>query len=225
MKSICLVALLLAAACSDRAAFRPTNATARGHGGQPAASYDIRSSSDVDPHLRVNVWSRGASRDEGTTLVNLAMEVRNTGQRTVELEPDQLRLDVYTSSGTMLPRPQLVRVEPTTRSLMVPPGEAETIQLRFAMTVPVDPDDMATMRLRWALDQGDGQRYVQFTEFQRIPEQVATTSVIHYDPVFGFYDPFFYGPPYTHHHVQPVPVRRVIIQDRNRPERHVRRDR
>ena len=92
------------------------------------------------------------------------------------------------------------------------------------MPSPIDPDQIATMRLRWAIDHADGKRYVQFTEFRRVLEQVATTAVIYYDPVFGWYDPFLYGPPYIHHYHQRIPVRRAIVQERDRPERQVRRD-
>jgi hypothetical protein len=56
-----------------------------------------------------------------------------------------------------------------------------------------------------------GERYVQFTEFRRQPEQVASAEV-YYDPIFGFYDPFFYGPPYGYHLNYYVPIRRVVVE-------------
>ncbi|MBA3456883.1 MAG: hypothetical protein H0T42_27585 [Deltaproteobacteria bacterium] len=45
----------------------------------------------------------------------------------------------------------------------------------------------------------------------------------HYDPIYGFYDPFLYGPPYGYHLRYHAPVRRVIVQERDRSIRTSRR--
>ena len=48
-----------------------------------------------------------------------------------------------------------------------------------------------------------------------VPDVIAT-NISYYDPIYGFYDPFLYGPPYGHHLRHQVPVRRVIVQDHDR---------
>lgn len=225
MKPLSLAALLVVAGCTDRARFEPTHPTAQGHGGQPAASYDIRVAPHREAHAVVNVWSKGAAVEDGRTIARLAVELRNTGDRMLQLEPNELRLDAYTSDEK-LPAPQLVQIVAQPRSLAVPPGEAATVQLAFAMPVAVDPDRITSLRLRWSVDHHDGRRYVQFTDFQRV-EEYPTTTGVYYDPVFGLYDPFLYGPPYVNQYRFGVPVRRMIVQDRDRDRavRQVRRDR
>lgn len=224
MRALSLLAILIAAGCHDRAVFEPTNPTTRGHAGQPAASYDIRHRPEAEPEVTVNVWSRGASEEDDRTFVDLVLEIRNTGDQTVSVAVDELRLDAFGTSGQQLPPAQLVRTTTSAQSVAIPPGEASTVELRFAMSGPVDPDRIASMRLRWAIDHQAGQ-YVQFTEFQQVPEQVAT-GMIYYDPVWGYYDPFLFGAPYHGYHVRyRVPVERVIVRDHRvaRPRQHARR--
>lgn len=213
MKShVAVVVLLIGSACGDRtAAFRPTeNVTARGHGGQPAAAYQVRHSPDADPHVHVNVWSRGAYRDGGRTYVDLTMSVRNTSDRPVRLAQDAFVLEAFADTGAPLPPPLLTRIDTDALGASVAPGAAGTFHLRFEAPRELEPSDIGGLRLRWGILHDSGQRYVQFTEFQRVREQVTTTWA-YYDPVFGFYDPFLYG---THRYN--VPVGRVIISDRDR---------
>jgi hypothetical protein len=228
MKCVPLLVLLSLAACgTDRAAFRPTdNVAAQGHGGQPAAAYDIRRAPGEDPHVHINVWSRGAYADGDQTIVRMSVEVRNTGNEPVTLEPGALQLEAYRNSGAPLPAPQLVQTMAPGGILTVPPGEAATFQLAFAIQPSIDPDSIGGLRLRWALQHDDGRRYVQFTDFQRVPEPTyVATGFVYYDPIFGVYDPFFYGPPYGYHLRHQYPVRRVIIEHRDRGPREARRAR
>jgi hypothetical protein len=90
------------------------------------------------------------------------------------------------------------------------------MKLRFELTVPVAPSNVGALRFRWGVVRDDGERYVQFTEFRRQTEQVAAATHVFYDPIFGFYDPFFYGAPYGYRLNYYVPVRRVIVQPRRR---------
>lgn len=225
MKSIALLGVLSLAACAtDRAAFRPTdNVTASGHGGQPAAAYEVRREAGEDPSIQIHVWSRGAYLENDRTFARLAIEVRNTGEGSVTLEPGELRLEAYRNEGARLPPAQLVRTIAPGGSVTVPPGEARTIQLVFAFPYAIAPDAIGSLRLRWALWDDDDRRYVQFTDFRRVREYVAT-GITYYDPLYGFYDPFFYGPPYSYgwryYH---LPVRRVIVEPRDRGVREVRR--
>jgi hypothetical protein len=211
--------LILTGGCGERARFQPTeNVTAVSPSGQPAASYELRADESDDSKITVNVWSEGAKRDDDRTVVDLSIEVRNTGTELVELDRNALSLEVFNARGTPLPAGRLDRIQAEKGTLAVGPGTASTTQLRFDLPVPVPPSEVGALRLRWGVVRPDGERYVQFTEFRRQPERVAVASHVHHDPIFGFYDPFFYGPPYGYHFNYYVPVRRVIVVPR-RPVR------
>jgi hypothetical protein len=228
MKTIAMPLALLTCACgADQAAFQPTDNVRATAAGQPAAVYDVRVDSAILAH--VQVWSRGAERaDDGRTYVHLVAEVQNIGDRPVQLAHDQLRLQAFGRKGAQLRPLRLVHVatERPAQSLQVPPGEAATVHLRFATPSSIDPDRIGGLRLRWALAYDDGRRYLQFTEFQQVSPPVYVEGYRYYDPVFGYYDPFLYGPSHAffHHHRVRVPVGRVIVVDRDRPRRRVPRD-
>lgn len=209
---------LLAGACGARAGLHPAAAavSAAGPSGRPAASYELRADQTSDPRITVTVWSAGASRDGGRTFADLAIEIRNTGDGGVELDRDALALETFNSEGTPLPPARLAALPSGERSLAAPPRGASTIELRFELAVPVAPGHLGALRLRWGVVRADGERYVQFTEFRREPERAAAASRAHYDPVCGFYDPYFYATPYGHHLNYYVPVRRVLVADQPR---------
>jgi hypothetical protein len=209
--------LLLLGACAQRAQFQPTdNVNAVSPSGQPAASYELRADQTSDPKITVNVWSEGAKRSDDQTNIDLTLEVRNTGDDVVELDRDALALETFNTQGTPLPAPRLASLRPEKGSSQVGPRSASTMRLRFEMLVPVAPDQIGAMRFRWGVLRADGERYVQFTDFRRQPKYVAAAGGAHYDPVYGFYDPFFYGAPYDYHMNYYVPVRRVVVEQRNR---------
>jgi len=210
--------LLLAAACAERARFQPTqNVNATSPSGKPAASYELRADPRETSRITVNVWSEGAERHDDRTEVELAVEVRNTGDEAIELDREALTLEAFNTRGTPLPAPRLVSLVLEKGSHVVAPRSASTMRLRFELGMPVPPSEIGALRFRWGVLRGDSERYVQFTEFRRQPEQVAVATGGYYDPIFGFYDPFFYGPPYGYHLNYYVPVRRVIIDHRARP--------
>jgi hypothetical protein len=171
----------------------------------------------------VNVWSGGAWVEDGRTLARVAIEVLNLGTAPVQLDTNALRLDAYWSSGAQLPPAQLVSTTSPDASLVVPPNESGVIRLVYQLQV--SPDDIGSMRLRWAVLHDDGKRYVQFTDFRRVRDYPTGTAVAFYDPIWGYYDPFLYGPPYGYRMRYRVPVGRVIIRDRDRVPQTVRRDR
>ena len=213
---------VIATACNQKAAFQPTESTAvTSPSGQPAASYEIRAEPDADPRIHVNVWSEGAVRDGDRTRVDLALEIRNTGDQPVTLERSQLALEAFNAAGAQLPPGQLVNITSEDRgpALTVAPGSAQTIKLRYELPRPVSPDQISALRLRWGVVQPGGQRYLQFTEFRRKPELPMTASYVVYDPVFGLYDPFFYPPPFVVHRERVVPVGVVVIRDPRRARR------
>lgn len=224
MKTFAITLLTMALASTacgpDRAAFQPTtNVSTSAIAGQPAASYDIRTQSGVVAHVKI--WSRGAYRaKDGRTIVHLVADMENIGGQPVRIQSDQLRLEAYKPSGAPLPRLLLTGGRGLREP--IPPGEARTVELDFATPASIEPDGIGALRLRWSLGFDDGRRYVQFTEFQRVPEPIYATGVFIYDPIAAFYDPFLYGPPYAYHYTYRVPVRRVIIGHRDHPQ--ARRD-
>jgi hypothetical protein len=78
-----------------------------------------------------------------------------------------LRLQAFGRDGRSLPGSQLRTPRaPTT----IRPGTASTIGLVFTLPNDVDPDDIGTIRMRWALTHTNGTRCVQFTDFQRVTD-------------------------------------------------------
>ena len=55
-------------------------------------------------------------------------------------------------------------------NLAVGPNNARDMKVRFALPGAIMPDNIGGLRLRWALSHDQGQQYVQFTSFQRVPD-------------------------------------------------------
>ena len=206
--------LLIAGACGERARFQPTeDGSAVSPSGQPAASYELRADQSSPPKITVDVWSEGAFRRDSRTFVDLSVQVRNTGDEEIALDADALALEAFNLQGTPLPVARLAAVAAAKRTYTVGPRGASMMKLRFELPVALAPSEVGALRFRWGVIRADGERYVQFTEFRRQLAQVAAAHV-HYDPIFGFYDPYFYGAPYGYRLNYYVPVRRVIVQQR-----------
>ena len=218
--SLWLPILLLAGACAETASFQPTeNVTAAGHGGQPAAGYDVGTSASGGAYVHVNVWSEGAREAHGQTQLAFGVEVRDLGHLPVQLDQRALELTAYDEHGQLLPVAQLVWFQPQRGSMVVAPGTADTYKVVFQLPGRYAPDHLGTLRLRWGLVRQDGQPYVQFSAFNRTPEYYG--AVGYYYPGWGYYDPFFtdpffwgWGPPYYY-----VPARPVIVE-REHVEHH-----
>lgn len=202
--------LVIAACVKDRRVHSPP--TSPSHPGQPAASYDIRIGPTTAPHAHVTVWCRGTTEVDGRTFVDVAVELRNTGYRVVALDTEELRLDAFGPKGGRTPPARLARVTPPGTSVDVQPDDARTIDLRFEMPIGVDENDLARIRLQWAITYPDGQRYAQVTEFQQVLDALAGT-IMYFDPVWTYYDPFLYGAPFYGYHAHyGVPTGRVTRQ-------------
>lgn len=204
-----LAAVLLGAGCAGEASFTPTeNVNTQSRTGQPAASYNVRSK--AGPVAKVNVWSGGAYRSKDhQTILQMGVEVQNRGTTPVAFDTQSTELDVFDKNGQPLPRARLVSVEPPGPP-QVAAGQAQDFYLYFAMPgEQIKPGKLGSLRLKWALAHDSAQRYVQFTDFRREVEVYA--GVYGYEPIYGFYDPWWWGagPIYYHYH---VPVQRVIIQ-------------
>ena len=216
--STAMLLLLASGACAERAQFQPTqNTSAVSPSGQPAASYDLRADQASDPKITVNVWSEGVERDGDRTTAEVGLALRNTGDEAVELDREALALESFDSHGAPLPAARIVRIEAEKGSGVVAPRSASTFRVKFELAAPIAPSQVGALRLRWGVVRDGDDRYVQFTDFRRQPEYIATATRVYYDPILGFYDPFFYGAPYGYHLNYYVPVRRVIVERRDRP--------
>jgi len=209
--------LLICGACSERAEFQPTqNPSSVSPSGQPAASYDLRADQTSDAKITVNVWSDGARRIDDHTIVDAGIELRNAGAEPVELDREALALDSFDQRGAPLPPARLVGVKAEKGSDVVAPRSASIFWARFELGAPIAPSHLGALRLRWGVVRDNHDRYVQFTDFRRQPEYAPSTTVVYYDPIFGYYDPFFYGPPFGYHFNYYVPVGHVIVDHRDR---------
>lgn len=212
--------LVVTSACGDRTQFRPTeNIAGVSPSGQPAAAYDLRHDQTSPAQISVNVWSEGAKRSDDRTYIDLAVELRNSGDAPIDLDRDALALETFNTAGAPLATARLERVLAEKQSTTVAPRSASMMKLRFELPVPAAPSQIGALRFRWGIVREDGERYLQFTEFRPEPEGTYTGAFAYYNPIYGFYDPFFYGAPYGYHINYHVPVRRVIVgrRDRARP--------
>ncbi|NVB81606.1 MAG: hypothetical protein HOV81_24645 [Kofleriaceae bacterium] len=184
------------AACAETASFQPTeNVVATSHGSQPAASYEIQTSPDEsEQQVKVDVWSEGAKASNNQTIVEATLSVSNLGDNPVTVDWRKLRLEAYDGKGRPLPQGQLVAVSnPTNTTVM--PKDARDVKVRFALPGDISPDAIGGLRLRWGVLHGEGQEYVQFTSFQRVPEYYWYGYDSFYNPLWGYYDPLWYGGP------------------------------
>ena len=204
--------MLACAACGDRAQFQPTqNVTSVSPSGQPAASYSLRADQTSSSRITVNVWSDGAARQNDRTYINVSVELRNTSDAPIALDRGALQLEPFNSEGAPLPAARLIRVRSESASYAVGPGDASTMRLLFELPVPVAPGDLGALRFRWGIERDDGERYLQFTDFRQPPDDIYFAGMSYYDPIYGFYDPFFYGAPYGYHFNYYVPVGRATV--------------
>lgn len=213
-----LLAALVAAACAPAPeALRPTSVTARARGGEPAAAYDVRDDSRVLAH--VIVWSQGAYADSGTTYIHFATEIQNLGDLPIRIDASAFEAQAFDDGGAPLPPTRLAGVSPPDAEAQpIAPRSARDVDFYFSVPGQVPPTAIGSLRVRWGLEQSDGRKYVQFTDFTEDAPRIAGYART-YVPIYGFYDPFWFIQPRViviHH----VPVRRVVVAPRPHPRRH-----
>lgn len=194
------VAGLVVSGCSRYEAFRPSQeATAASLEGFPAAEYEPQA---ADRALgEVKVWSMGAKKvrygGEPRTLLHTGLEVRNTSNQTIIIDPAQLRLEAVVLDDESLENIEVSNFEGPAR---IAAGDAETIDVFFAMPDGIDPDDLDAFRLKWALvgetdERGKRAIYTEWTPF--IENDMMASGApgygYGYGP-YGWYAPYGYGP-------------------------------
>jgi len=127
--------------------------------GEKVAVYDVTTGGGT---ATVKVWSKGVDGGsvdgKATTLVHVALEVTNTGDRPVRVDVP----DLGVSAGA-------VRTRPSTRPVVVDvaPASVRTVESYFQADTP-NPQDIDAFVFHWALDV-DGHAYRQSTLFVHDP--------------------------------------------------------
>jgi hypothetical protein len=155
---LCAVFGMLGCA-ESRQYFRPTEhvygETARG---DKEAIYDLVGR--FGPFGEAKVWSRGAFRDGGSTVLYATIDLHNTSGVPIIVDPQRIRVDPVRVGDDLLHD-----FKPTQhQKLSVAPGEFGTIKLRFVLPARVVPGQVSSFGLRWEVSNGP-QTYSQRTPF------------------------------------------------------------
>jgi hypothetical protein len=173
---------LLCGACvglgcyNQREPFAPSeHVSARVDSGQIAASYDVLADGRVVGETKV--WSAGAFRHNGRTLVHVAFALEGN-ESDIELDLDSVRLE-YVDAGDRpfsVPAPDSVYGSALTRA-----GAESEVDFYFEVPPDVKPQELDAFRVHWSVLSG-GERYREHTPFVELRSRYRSTYV--------FYAPF-----------------------------------
>lgn len=186
--------LLLLAACvplgcaTQPELFRPgerTNATSPE--GFLAADYPIED--ETGRVGEVKVWSDGAERRDGVTVIHVAFEIENYSDEPLTFEDGALQLDSATLDDGILRglAPAVIEGART-----IAPGSAANVGALFVLPDDVRPQDVDAFRVHWRV--GGAAQLAQITPFFEEEQQRLTAGPYYWDS--PFFDPFFYEPFY-----------------------------
>ena len=182
------VALAMAPACASSQAFHPSEkATGESPEGELAADYDLRTE-EGNVFGEGRVWSEGAEETEidgrDATVVNVGFLLENETDAPMSLLGRRLSLELTMADGTAY---RGIRPLRDPGVLTVPPRDRRRVEVTFELSPELEPDDISTFRVRWAVDHEEG-RFSEVTSFlQTRPVYVPAT-----------YD-YWYGPGYYHY--------------------------
>jgi hypothetical protein len=163
-----------AVGCAEsRQYFRPTEHV-YGHTvrGESEAIYSMVGA--VGPFGEAKVYSRGAFRDEGKTVVYVTIDLHNTSGAPIVVDPQEIRVDPVRVGRDLLH--DFPPVEKQT--LSIAPGAFGAVKLIFVLPEGVSPGQVSSFGLRWKVSNGT-QSYAQITPFLET----------------GDYYPGYYAPP------------------------------
>jgi len=161
--SLILCAVLAVFGCvgcaENRQYFRPTEhvrgETARG---EREAIYQLVG--PFGPFGEAKVWSRGAFRAHGETLLFAAIELHNTSGVPILVDPQHIRV-----SPVRVGRSLLHDFAPVQRQVLsVAPGAFGVVKLHFVLPSDISPGQVSSFGLRWQVQNGP-QSYAQRTPF------------------------------------------------------------
>jgi len=187
-KWLAVCAVLGMLGCADtQQYFRPTeHVTGETSRGEPEAIYNLVGAQG--PFGEAKVWSRGAFRKDGNTLLLATIELHNTSGTAIIVDPQRIRLDPVRAGK------QLLRDIPPIQSgaLQVKPGAVGRVKLHFLLPPDVLPGQVSAFGLRWEVENGQ-QTYSQRTPFLEVTPYYGYG----YPSRFGGYpypNYYFYGP-------------------------------
>ncbi len=187
--SLLLLGLVLPLGCASQSEmFRPgERADATSAEGMLAASYPLDDARG--PVGEVKVWSDGAERQEGVTVIHVAFEVENFSSEPIHFEADALRLDSATLDQGVLRGIAPVVIE---GSESIAPRSAANVGALFVLPEGVAPQEVDAFRVHWEV--GGPVALTQITPFFEEEEQQLAAGPYYWDT--PFFDPFFYEPFY-----------------------------
>ena len=214
------VAIVLGGCAHNRQYFRPTERVR----GQTVQGYHEAFYELVGAQGRfgeAKVWSLGAYRRAGESVVEVTLDVHNTSAQPIEVSAKDLMLDpVRTRSRTLR---QLAPAE--TGVFKVQPEQRASVVAHFLLPDGILPGEVMSFGFGWRV-KNVAQTYAQATPFR---EESAfypppSSGYIYYSPVYacspydvhcvGFYDDWRYrSPVYVPEHHHHEERRRVRVGD------------
>lgn len=187
--SMLLLVPLVALGCATQPEiFRPgerTNATSPE--GFLAAEYPLRDESGQIGE--VTVWSDGAERRDGATVIHVAFDIENLSSAPLRFEQDELGLDSATFDDAVLRglEPAFVQGETT-----IAPGTSSTVSALFILPASIRPQEVDAFRVHWRVS--GAADYAQITPFYEDETPRLAAGPYYWDT--PFFDPFLYDPFY-----------------------------
>jgi hypothetical protein len=191
-----LLLVLFALGCATPQAFVPL-AEVRSpapDGEHNAADYTL------EPHAHVQVWSRGAFRDENEgkteTVVHVGFVLDNQGSAPVRLDEKRLYLEDIASTEGGIEKLAPVQID---GNAAVAPSATGQVEAYFALPKRIWPSDIVGYRVVWALE-GSEKTPLQHTAFQstRYGPRVYLAYYPYAPYYWGWYYPWrpypFYAP-------------------------------
>ena len=164
--------------------FRPTEHV---HGetanGDHEAIYELVG--PFGPFGEAKVWSRGAFRASGQTLLFAAIELHNTSGVPIVVDPQRIRVDPVRVGASLLHDFAPVQ----TQALSVAPGAFGVVKLHFVLPEDIVPGQVSSFGLRWQVQNGP-QSYAQRTPFREARSRYAYAA---YPPPYGRFGYGVYG--------------------------------
>jgi hypothetical protein len=155
---------LLLAGCAQRQYFSPTeHLIEETQHDNDVAQYELADAQGRFGDARV--WSEGAYRDSGLTVLNVSLAVRNTGSSPITVSARDLALDAVRMESGELP----VRRPQESGTLQVAPQAQLEVVTHFLLPRDVDPKALRAFTFVWSVRAGQ-REYAQRTPFtQELP--------------------------------------------------------
>ena len=194
-RSLLIGVLLLGACAANREYFEPTE---RVHGqtlhGYRESIYELVGAQGQFGEAKL--WSRGAYRHEGRTVVQIGMELHNTSAVPFELRAKDVWLEPVRVADGLVPS-----VGPAEQNDFVFAPEAiGSANFHFVLPPGISPSEVIAFRLRWSVYSG-AHVYSQNTPFRRDARRDGYGGyyggVYAYGPGYAWcsaFDPFCYAP-------------------------------